>query len=82
MQNILTLCSGGAREFPESHTAVHIQEELTEILDDWKLPKEGVSGVTTDSGANITCSIGLLGWSDRHLPCFSHTLQLGVEKAT
>ena len=69
------------REFSESHTAVNIQEELTDILGDWGLCDKGLAGVTTDNGANITSAVGLLGWSHCHLPCFSHTLQLGVEKA-
>ena len=69
------------REFPEAHTAVNIQEELTDILHDWGLSDKELAGATTDNGTNITCGIDLLGWSDCHLPCFSHTLHLGVVKA-
>ena len=69
------------KEFPDSHTAVNIQEEVTEIFDDWGLSDKKLVGVTTDNGTNITRAVNLLGWSHCHLPCFSHTLQLGVEKA-
>ena len=69
------------KEFPDSHTAVNIQEEVTKIFDDWGLSDKKLVGVTTDNGTNITRAVNLLGWSHCHLPCFSHTLQLGVEKA-
>ena len=65
------------REFPKDHTAVNIQEELTDILHDWGLSYKKLAGATTDNSANITCAVNL-GWSDCHL---SHALQLGVVKA-
>jgi len=40
---------------------------------------DAVSGVTTDNGSNIVRAIALTGWM--RLSCFSHTLQLSVEKA-
>ena len=66
------------REFPESHTALNIADELTEILKDWGLNEDTISAITTDNGKNVVAAIKHLGWE--HLPCFSHTLQLGVEK--
>ena len=69
------------REFTESHTAQNIGTELNDSLADWDLTELEMVGITTDNGANIVSAINLLGWSDRHVPCFSHTLQLGVQKA-
>lgn len=66
------------KEFPESHTAGNIADELREILKEWDLNDEFVSAITTDNGRNISAAIRELGW--RNLACFSHTLQLGIEK--
>ena len=68
------------KEFPESHTAVNIAEELTSILADWNLSDDNVVAITTDNGRNISAAVRELGWNN--LPCFSHTLQLGVDKLT
>ena len=37
-----------------------------------------MAAITRDNGQNITAAARELGW--RNLPCFSHTLQVGVEK--
>ena len=66
------------KEFPESHTAVNVANELTTILAEWKIEESKVAAITTDNGMNITAAVRNLGWT--HLPCFSHTLQLSVEK--
>ena len=66
------------KEFPDSHMADDIADELQEILKDWSLHDDNVTVITTDNGKNISAAVRVLGW--KHLPCFSHTLQLGVEK--
>ena len=66
-------------EFPDSHTAVNISEEVTDVLSQWNMPVSGIVVATTDNGANITAAVELFGVS--RLPCFSHTLQLAVEQA-
>ena len=66
------------KEFPEAHTAVNIADELQNILQEWEIKGDMVSTITTDNGANITLAVRILDWF--HVPCFSHTLQLGVEK--
>ena len=43
------------------------------------LTESDIVGITTDSGSNILAAVDLLQWP--HVSCFSHTLQLGVEKA-
>ena len=55
-------------EFPGAHTGVNIAAELQQVLDNWKLPEDNLSVVTTDD---------ITGWL--RMPCFSHTLQLAVE---
>ncbi len=67
------------KEFPESHTGENIAEELEGILQEWNLPLDRLSAVTTDNGSNIVRAADILGW--QRMPCFSHTLQLAVEKA-
>ena len=67
------------KEFPDSHTATNIADELEAILHEWNLPLEKLSAVTTDNGTNIVQAAEILEW--QRMPCFSHTLQLAVEKA-
>ena len=69
--------SGTAVEFPHAHTGVNISEELSTILEEWKLSQVNSSAVTTDNGANIVSAMELLQWS--RVPRFSHTLQLAVD---
>ena len=67
------------KEFPDTHTANNIAEELETILQEWNLPQDKLCAVTTDNGTNIVLAADILGW--QRMPCFSHTLQLAVEKA-
>jgi hypothetical protein len=66
------------KEFPDSHTSLNIARELTDILKEWNLSADNLCAITTDNGRNIAAATRELEW--RNLPCFSHTLQLGVEK--
>eukprot|EP00118_Oscarella_pearsei_P005687 m.26176 g.26176 ORF g.26176 m.26176 type:complete len:173 (+) comp29152_c0_seq1:383-901(+) len=68
------------KEFGESHTGANIADELAEILQDWDMCQDKLSCATTDNGSNIVSASALLGW--QRMPCFSHTLQLAVEKVT
>ena len=63
-------------EFP-SHTGINISEELEAILEEWKLPQDNLSAVTTDNGTNIFSALEIVQW--KGMLCFSHTLQLAVE---
>lgn len=65
------------KEFPESHSAANIAEELKSILSEWGLVETSIFAITTDNGRNISAAARELGWVN--LPCFSHTLQLSVE---
>ena len=66
------------KEFPESDTAINVASQLQSILQEWKIDENSITAITTDIVANITSAISTLNWMQ--VPCFSHTLQLGVEK--
>ena len=70
-------------EMVEQHTAINLANYL-EVLDRWNLPITQISAVVTDNASNITASnitaaIAML--ERQRLGCFSHTLQLSVQKA-
>ena len=67
------------KEFSDAHTAENLAEILQRLLSEWKLSKDAVSAVTTDNGSNIVLAVDLAGWV--RLSCFSHNLQLSVERA-
>ena len=66
-------------EMVEQHTAVNLANYLDEVLDRWNLPITQVSAVVTDNATNITAAIARL--ERQRIGCFSHTLQLSVQKA-
>ena len=63
----------------EQHTAVNLANYLDVVLDCWNLPITQVSAVVTDNATNITAAIARL--ERQRIGCFSHTLQLSVQKA-
>ena len=63
---------------PQDHTAVNIQEALSETLHQWKLAELQLVGITSDSGSNVKLAYELLKW--KRLSCFGHNLNLAVEK--
>lgn len=67
-----------AREFPSAHSGANIADEMTEVLKEWDISIGKITAITTDNGANITLAIEILEMIQ--IPCFSHTLQLGVER--
>jgi len=66
-------------EITVEHTAINLSSYLEECLERWNLQSAQVSAVVTDNASNITAAINRLEWL--HFGCFSHTLQLGVQKA-
>ena len=66
-------------EITTGHTVVNLSSYLEECLDRWNLQSTQVSAVVTDNALNITAAISRLEW--QHFGCFSHTLQLDVQKA-
>ena len=66
-------------EIVEEHSAVNLANYLEEGLARWSLSVTQVSAIVTDNASNITAAINQLGWL--RFGCFSHTLQLSVQKA-
>lgn len=64
--------------FPEDHTAEHIKEMIENILEEWKIKKESLSGITTDSASNMKKAFESFDcvW----FSCFGHNLNLSISK--
>ncbi|XP_078018726.1 E3 SUMO-protein ligase ZBED1-like [Epinephelus lanceolatus] len=58
------------------HTADNISELLTKITDEWSISSK-IHAVVTDNGANMVSAVRKTCW--KHIPCFSHTLNLIVK---
>ena len=67
------------KEFTEAHTAENIAEEMTSIVNEWGLECADLIAATTDNASNIKAALHIL--QCLHMPCFSHVLNLAVEKA-
>jgi hypothetical protein len=63
----------------ESHTAENLAENMRNVLNDWSLNVANVTCCTTDNAANVVNSITYLKVC--HLPCFGHTVNIGVNHA-
>ncbi len=63
--------------FPEDHTAEHITEMKENMLLDWKMNKENLSGIT-DNASNMRKAFASFPcvW----FPCFGHNLNLTISK--
>ena len=66
------------KEFFDSHSAENVAEELRSILYQWELSTDKVVAATTNNCANMVRAMQLNDWMN--VPCFSHTLNLAVEK--
>ena len=67
------------KEFTESHTAQNIAEKMTSIINERGLESADLIAVATDNASNIRAALYIL--QCLHMPCFSHVLNLAVEKA-
>ena len=48
------------KEFCDSHTGENMANELSEILDDWKLTRTKLVCATTDNGSNVLTAMDTL----------------------
>lgn len=71
----------GVFDLNERHTSAYLSEKLLEICDQWHIPKEKITAVVTDSGANIVKAVDLSFGKNLHIPCCAHTLNLVAEKS-
>ena len=67
------------KEFTEAHTAENIVEEIHCIVNEWRLESADLIAATTDNASNIKATLQTMHCL--HMPCFSHVLNLAVEKA-
>ena len=67
------------KEFPDSHSGVNIAREITQSLGEWGLSVDGLVAFTTDNASNVVVAMDELECI--RVPCFSHCLNLAVEKA-
>lgn len=67
------------KHFPGQHTVDAILESLEKCILDWKLPPGVPIFCVRDNGANLRAAVGRSSWND--VPCFAHTLQLGIADA-
>ena len=67
------------KEFTEAHIAENIAEEMTSIVNEWGLESADLITATTDNASNIKAALHTL--QCLHMSCFSHVLNLAVEKA-
>ena len=56
----------------DDHTGQNIADATTNILDNWKLTKENLVAMTTDSGANIVAAFRIV--EILRIGCFGHNL--------
>ena len=63
-------------EFKENHTGDSIAAELKRVVNSWGIADKIVCAIT-DKASNMVAAIDKTGW--RHLPCFTHMLNLIVQ---
>ncbi|KAL1487931.1 hypothetical protein ABEB36_015316 [Hypothenemus hampei] len=63
-------------ELDEKHTADFLKEKLLENFRKWNIDILKIKALVTDNGANITKACEQIVQKSKHLPCFSHTLNL------
>ena len=73
MESCLLDCS----KLGERHTQENFKQELTRITKEWKI-EDKVVLIVTDNAANTVNAVKLAKF--KHLPCFAHTLSLGIQK--
>lgn len=66
----------GVTEITERHTAEVLSRWIENIMDEWNIDKDKVVVMVTDNGANIVKAVHDILGSNKHLPCFAHTLNL------
>ncbi|XP_011860347.1 PREDICTED: zinc finger BED domain-containing protein 4-like [Vollenhovia emeryi] len=66
----------GVTEVTERHTAEVLGRWIENIMDDWNIDKDNVVVMVTDNGSNIVKAVHDTLGSNKHLPCFAHTLNL------
>lgn len=66
----------GVTELNDHHTSENIKMWLLNIIRDWNINEESIIIVVSDNAANIKKAITDAFGTEKHLPCFAHTLNL------
>ncbi|KAK0136917.1 Zinc finger BED domain-containing protein 1 [Merluccius polli] len=64
--------------FPEDHTAEHITEMMENMLQDWKIKKQSLSGITTNNASNMKKAFE--NFPCVWFSCFGYNLNLAISK--
>lgn len=73
---LLYSCLLECGQYDQSHTALHLKEELFRVANEWEIT-EKVCTVTTDNAANVKAAVRLTEWGQ--IGCFAHTINLIVQ---
>ena len=65
------------KPFDVSHTGVNISDMMTEMIDEFDIPKYKIHNIVHDNASNMVCGISENTEYDS-LPCFIHTTQLCI----
>ncbi|XP_071056773.1 E3 SUMO-protein ligase ZBED1-like [Onthophagus taurus] len=71
----------GVCDLEHRHTAEYLAEKLMETCNQWNIPKEKITAVVTDNGANIVKAVHIAFGKHVHMACCAHTLNLVAEKS-
>ena len=63
------------RKIRNRHTGDNIAREIKKLMDEFQIVS--CAALTTDNTSNMSVAAGILKY--RHVGCFAHTLQLGIE---
>lgn len=67
-----------AKYLSSRHTAEHLKNVISGILDKWGIEKSNVVSILTDNGTNIVAAVKRLS-ENVQIPCLAHTLNLVLE---
>ncbi|XP_025156199.1 zinc finger BED domain-containing protein 4-like [Harpegnathos saltator] len=66
----------GVTQLSESHTSVHLAEQIINFCEEWSINIRNVNMVVTDNAENIKQAVKTVFGTEKYIPCFDHTLNL------
>lgn len=70
----------GVIELSKRHHSEYLKNWLLNLIEKWNIQNESIVAIVSDNAANIKKDIVDSFGTDKHLPCFAHTLNLVVSK--
>lgn len=77
----LELIDLGMQELENRHEAVYISQVFKNICEEWNIQNMSVCAVITDNAANMRKAVYDTFGSNKHVPCFAHSLNLMIQDA-